>query len=106
MRIFKYRNLRLAIPNPCNENWAQMDGSGRERFCEKCQSSVVDFPTLTRIEAEHLLACSKGRVCGRIVHNERGDIAFRPDPAQGKLARIAGLSLAGISGLAAQQPTC
>ena len=105
MPLLGRQRLQIAIPNPCQENWDQMEGTDRERFCQACQSSVLDFSSLTRTAAIRLLESAKGPVCGRIVHDERGNIAFRPEASRGHLARIGGLSLAGVAGLAAQS-TC
>ena len=105
MPFFTRRKLKISIPKPCQENWHQMDGTAQERFCAKCRSSVIDFSALTRKEAERLLKSAKGPICGRLVHDPQGDIVFRPDPGAGNFARVAGLSLTAISGLAAQS-TC
>ena len=103
--MFQKRKLTLAIPEPCQENWGEMSGTARERFCEKCQHAVIDFSLLTRKQAERILRSATGRVCGHLVVDQSGSPVFRPEPPSRSFARIAGLSLAGIAGVAAQS-TC
>ena len=100
MRPLRHPRLQLAIPEPCQQNWDLMDSNAQGRFCEACQSTVIDFSALTRREAERLIASSEGRVCGRVVHDRNGETMFRPDPEAGRLSRVATLSLASLAGLA------
>ena len=37
---------RVAIPEPCHENWDQMRGADRQRFCEQCQNTVHDLSAM------------------------------------------------------------
>jgi hypothetical protein len=94
--------FELAIPNPCHKTWDAMDRSPGQRFCDSCQTPVIDFESLTPAEAAQLMTTKKGRLCARIIHDPSGNIVFRrPDPSKGNLARIAGLSLISISSVAA-----
>lgn len=95
---------RVAIPKPCLEQWDDFAGDSRERFCASCQRTVHDLSALTRREAERLLATSRGRLCGRITYDSNGAILFRPDPHARALARLARLSLVGISGWGIASP--
>ncbi len=101
MSLFKRRGVRLSIPDPCQEDWGQMDTFSGHRFCGKCQSSVIDFSALTRKQAVRAIKSAEGRVCGRLVRDSHGKVIFRTEPL-GLLARVAGLSLVGIAGAAAQ----
>ena len=101
MSLFKSREVRLSIPDPCQEDWGQMDTSSGHRFCGKCQSSVIDFSRLTRKQAVRAIKSAEGRVCGRLVRDSHGEVIFRSEPL-GLVARVAGLSLVGIAGAAAQ----
>ena len=103
--MFQKRKLTLAIPEPCQENWSEMPGTARERFCEKCQHAVIDFSVVTRKEALRITQATAGRVCGHLIVDQSGSPVFRPEPPSRSFARIAGLSLAGIAGVAAQS-TC
>lgn len=101
MSLFKSREVRLSIPDPCQEDWGQMDTSSGHHFCGKCQSSVIDFSGLTRKQAVRAIKSAEGRVCGRLVRDSHGEVIFRSEPL-GLVARVAGLSLVGIAGAAAQ----
>ena len=82
-----------------------MEGTDRQRFCEKCQHTVHDLSSLTRKEAARLVESARGqRLCGRISKNSQGDILFcrHSETTTGRLARIAGLSLIGVGAVAAQ----
>lgn len=103
MSLFKNRKLKLTISEPCQENWEAMAGTERERFCEKCQSSVIDFSALTAKQARRVMETAEGRVCGQVVRDPQGNVVFRSEPnGAGRAIRAAGLSLAAISGVAAQ----
>ena len=95
--------VKLGIPEPCQESWDVMGSGPGSRFCEKCQHEVVDFTVLTRGEAERIFKAAKGRVCGRLAQDGRGNAVYRPDAGRGHLARVAGLSLVAIAGVAAQR---
>lgn len=101
MSLFKSREVRLSIPDPCQEDWGQMDTSSGHRFCGKCQSSVIDFSGLTRKQAVRAIKSAEGRVCGRLVRDSHGEVIFRSE-SLGLVARVAALSLVGIAGAAAQ----
>jgi len=40
----------IAIENPCNENWDQMQSHGCGRFCGVCETTVLDFTNFTDAE--------------------------------------------------------
>jgi hypothetical protein len=65
-------NLRVA--SPCSEKWADMAGDERVRACEKCNQNVYNLSSLTRAEAESLIAERNGRMCVRYFQRADGTI--------------------------------
>jgi hypothetical protein len=55
----------LSVPQPCQENWANMTPSGRDRACAACQKVVVDFAAMTDAEVLAYLQKASARTCGR-----------------------------------------
>lgn len=46
----------LRIPTPCTQNWDEMAGDDRTRFCGICQKHVHNLSEYTREEAGRLLS--------------------------------------------------
>jgi hypothetical protein len=90
----------LSIQNPCHENWAGMSGGQRARFCSSCRRTVHDFSQLTRREAAKLIRRSDGRLCGRISHDDQGEVMFRHEPHAKTMIQLAGISLLSVSAFA------
>ena len=65
-------NLRVA--SPCSEKWADMAGDERVRACAKCNQNVYNLSSLTRVEAEALIAERNGRMCVRYFQRTDGTI--------------------------------
>lgn len=62
-------NPEIHIPNPCKANWNSMQSNEQGRFCELCQTTVIDFANLPMETLLHTLeeAARCGRsVCGRV----------------------------------------
>ena len=58
--------VTVNIPNPCHENWQQMDVVERGRFCQACQTVVTDFSALSDYEIiKHIEQAAGGKMCGR-----------------------------------------
>lgn len=64
----------FTIPNPCHENWSEMEPNAEGRFCGSCQKTVVDF---TRFSDQELIAYFEEqrpsqRVCGQFNPHQVG----------------------------------
>lgn len=65
---------RIKIAAPCPITWEQMKGDERVRFCHHCQLNVYNLSSLTKTEAEALLASSEGRSCARLYRRRDGTV--------------------------------
>src|SRR6267378_2550217 len=65
-------NVRVAAP--CSADWEQMIGTEQARFCGQCSLNVYNLSSMTRAEAEHLIASKEGRLCVRFYRREDGSI--------------------------------
>jgi hypothetical protein len=55
----------ISVPDPCTENWDEMTGNERVRFCSHCAKDVNNISEMTRKQAERLVKKSGGRLCIR-----------------------------------------
>lgn len=60
MHIIKH----ISIPQPCHEQWDNMDKQQRGRYCHSCAKTVVDFSGMTDQQVIDYLS-STHHVCGR-----------------------------------------
>lgn len=67
----------LTIRTPCPKRWEELSGDGRKRFCSECSLYVHNSATMTRREAEALVAGATERVCMRIECDPTGAPVFR-----------------------------
>ena len=75
--------IQLSIPEPCQENWQQMDPSEKGRFCNACAREVVDFSTMTDNELLHYFSKKGGeKVCGRMYPDQLNRAITLPTPVK------------------------
>jgi hypothetical protein len=73
----------LAISTPCTEDWDNMDGDERKRFCGKCQRHVHNLTEYSTQEAEALIAegtSSGNRTCVRFYRDAKGRVVTNNCP--------------------------
>lgn len=59
------RRKYIALPNPCQENWWEMEKVPLGRHCNVCQKKVVDFTRMTDQQAIDILQESNYQTCGK-----------------------------------------
>jgi hypothetical protein len=103
--------MRLQILEPCREDWTKMRSAGHNRrYCDGCQKHVLDLAGLSEVAAKSLVEAElcKGPVCIRLAVDERGEARFAPqtvvNPCWHRMAFVAGLVLATLSGCADPRP--
>lgn len=66
-------NIRVA--SPCAQNWDEMAGDERARFCGECKLHVYNLSGMSRREAENLIFESEGnRLCVKFFRRADGTI--------------------------------
>lgn len=86
---------RFAIASPCPKKWADLQGDGRERYCDVCRKSVRALDQYSREELDQVWRESDGHVCGLLT----GD---SPPQPRTRRAVLVGALLTAISPLMAQ----
>lgn len=59
-------SIKISIPNPCHENWANMSPSEKGRFCGSCQKQVFDFTKASDGQIAESYKTEK-KLCGRFL---------------------------------------
>jgi hypothetical protein len=98
--------IKLTIPKPCSEDWAQMDLKERGRFCSHCSNIVTDFSTFTDKELLDYHSKEKGSGCGRFNNTQLNRLIIANEPANTPFYRrvLLGTALAaGVAGSAQGQ---
>jgi CarboxypepD_reg-like domain/Carboxypeptidase regulatory-like domain len=65
--------IKIAIPEPCHENWGNMNSTEQGRFCNSCAKEVIDFSVMD--DGEMYMTLQKAMqnnksVCGRVQTNQ------------------------------------
>jgi hypothetical protein len=78
----RFRNPldQVQVAAPCPADWDQMIGSERVRFCGQCSLNVYNLSSMTRAEAEHLIARTEGRLCVKFYRRRDGSIITKDCP--------------------------
>lgn len=64
-------NNLISIPNPCHENWDNMQAAEQGRHCLVCQKTVIDFSGWSNEDILQYISKQKStRVCGRFNANQ------------------------------------
>ena len=64
----------VSVASPCAQDWNQMMGNERKRYCGDCKLNVYNLSGMTRAEAENLIMNSEGRLCVRFYRRADGSI--------------------------------
>jgi len=80
MRRFTNNLNDVRVASPCPAEWDGMIGTDRVRFCGQCQLSVYNLSSMSRREAESLIARTEGRLCVRFYRRKDGSIITRDCP--------------------------
>jgi hypothetical protein len=62
----------IHVASPCHANWDKMSGDAQARFCGSCAKHVYNLSSMTRDEAEALVAEKEGKLCVRFYQREDG----------------------------------
>lgn len=70
----------LKIASPCSQDWNQMIGTERKRYCGECKLNVYNLSGMARAEAENLIVDSEGRLCVRFYKRADGTVLTKDCP--------------------------
>lgn len=70
----------VRVAAPCPADWDEMIGSERMRFCGQCSLNVYNLSSVTKSEAESLIARNEGRLCVRFYRRRDGSIITKDCP--------------------------
>ncbi len=70
----------IKVASPCSQDWNEMIGDERKRFCGSCQLNVYNLSGMTKDEAEKLLLNSEGRLCIRFFKRSDGTVLTKDCP--------------------------
>lgn len=57
----------VKVGSACGEDWGEMDGNERVRFCSHCSKHVNNLSEMTRKEAARFVSASGGKICIRYI---------------------------------------
>jgi hypothetical protein len=80
MARFKNPLNHVRVAAPCPADWDQMIGDERVRFCGQCSLNVFNLSSMTRSDAESLIARTEGRLCVRFYRRSDGSIITKDCP--------------------------
>ena len=80
MARFNNRLDRVRVATPCKADWDQMIGNERVRFCSQCSLNVYNLSSMSRTDAESLIARTEGRLCIRFYRRSDGSIITKDCP--------------------------
>lgn len=70
----------LKVASPCSQNWNEMYGGDRKRFCGECKLNVYNLSGMTKAEAENLISNTEGRLCVRYYQRADGTVITQDCP--------------------------
>ena len=70
----------IKIASPCSQDWNEMIGTERKRFCGECKLNVYNLSGMSQAEAENLLMNSEGRLCVKFFRRSDGTILTKDCP--------------------------
>ena len=85
----------IRVTDPCTENWDEMSGNDRVRFCSHCSKNVNDISKLTRKQVIQLVRESEGRLCVRYIQHPKTHAPVFADRLY-QISRRAPLMAAGV----------
>lgn len=86
----------IRVSSPCTEDWDQMAGNEKVRFCSHCDLEVNNLSAMSRKEALRFVRRSSGRICVRYIENPSANAPVFADRLY-RIGRRAGIA-AGVLG--------
>lgn len=62
---------KIAIPNPCHEDWNTMSQTNKGRHCDSCAKTVIDFSKMSTMQIQDFISKNdQGAICGYFKTNQ------------------------------------
>ena len=92
--------IKLSIPEPCQESWANMSPIEQGRFCAVCSKTVVDLSLYTDKQLIEFFAKATGKICGRLSNVQLNKEISYTEPQQSFLYKVllGGAFIASLAG--------
>jgi hypothetical protein len=74
MALFTNPLDHVTVAAPCSADWNEMAGDEQVRFCSQCSLNVYNLSSMSKREAESLIARTEGRLCVRFYRRTDGTI--------------------------------
>jgi len=85
---------KIEVKSPCSQDWEEMRGSDKVRFCSHCDLNVNNLSAMTRKEALRIAREADGRLCVRYIKNPETNAPVFADRLY-QISRRAGIT-AGV----------
>lgn len=82
----------LSIPQPCGQQWSEMQTSATGRHCKSCSKEVIDFTAFTDRQLMEYMNVARGEVCGHLSLRQLNRV-YMPAP---EIRRHSGRSLPAL----------
>ena len=66
----KPQSYKLAIDNPCKQEWSSMTESETGKFCSHCSKTVTDLTALSDKDIIKIIEKTPGKLCGRLTRQQ------------------------------------
>ncbi|MEQ9187498.1 MAG: hypothetical protein RLP15_07165 [Cryomorphaceae bacterium] len=98
----KKAKLRIGLPQPCSEDWDQMNVVQKGRFCGSCEKLVIDFTNMSDQALIEFFVTKNQRACGRFRTDQLDRNIVSTPPSNPSFHRGALLLAGGLSLLSLQ----
>ncbi|MFV8353082.1 energy transducer TonB [Flavobacterium sp. XS2P14] len=72
------RKYKIAIPEPCQEDWNKMTPNDQGRFCMSCAKTVIDFTAMLPEEVQHFFIQNQNQnICGRMKKSQLDSLTIQ-----------------------------
>lgn len=88
---------QVRVATPCPAAWKDMQGNERVRFCEQCQLNVYNISSMSKTDAEALIADTEGRLCVTYFQRADGTIITQDCPLGVRVARAVTRRVVGLA---------
>lgn len=88
---------QIRIASPCPAAWKDMQGNERVRFCEQCRLNVYNISSMSKTEAEALIADNEGRLCVTYFQRADGTVITRDCPLGIRVAKAVTRRVVGLA---------